>query len=74
MPVIRHPDELPEQHGPGWSRQAWAGPETFGTPVPMTAARYRRAGEFSFAEFWAPPPADTVWTASGDRCTWAPVA
>lgn len=43
MPVIRRPDELPEQHGPGWCRQAWAGPETFGTPVPMTAARYRLA-------------------------------
>lgn len=43
MPVIRHPDELPEQHGPGWSRQAWAGPETFAAPVPMTAARYRLA-------------------------------
>jgi mannose-6-phosphate isomerase-like protein (cupin superfamily) len=28
--------------------------------------------EFSFLEFWAPPPADTVWTVAGDRCTWAP--
>jgi quercetin dioxygenase-like cupin family protein len=27
---------------------------------------------FSFVEFWAPPPADTVWTVAGDRCTWAP--
>lgn len=43
MPVIRRPDEMPQQHGPGWSRQAWAGPETFGTPVPMTAVRWRLA-------------------------------
>jgi len=28
--------------------------------------------EFSFLEFWAPPPTDTVWTVAGDRCTWAP--
>jgi len=28
--------------------------------------------EFSFAEFWAPPPAETIWTVTGDRCTWAP--
>lgn len=41
MPVIRHLDELPAQRGPGWSRQAWAGPEVFGSPVPMEAARYR---------------------------------
>ena len=27
---------------------------------------------FSFVEFWAPPPAATVWTVTGDRCTWAP--
>jgi quercetin dioxygenase-like cupin family protein len=27
---------------------------------------------FSFVEFWAPPPTDTVWTVTGDRCTWAP--
>jgi quercetin dioxygenase-like cupin family protein len=29
---------------------------------------------FSFVEFWAPPPTDTVWTVTGDRCTWAPSA
>ena len=29
---------------------------------------------FSFVEFWAPPPADTVWTVTGDRCTWAPAS
>ena len=29
---------------------------------------------FSFVEFWAPPPAGTVWTVTGDRCTWAPSA
>lgn len=28
--------------------------------------------EFSFLEFWAPPPADTIWSVAGDRCTWAP--
>jgi mannose-6-phosphate isomerase-like protein (cupin superfamily) len=28
--------------------------------------------EFSFVEFWAPPPTDTVWTVQGDVCTWAP--
>jgi mannose-6-phosphate isomerase-like protein (cupin superfamily) len=27
---------------------------------------------FSFVEFWAPPPTETVWTVTGDRCTWAP--
>lgn len=31
-----------------------------------------RADEFSFVEFWAPPPTGTVWTVVGDRCTWAP--
>jgi quercetin dioxygenase-like cupin family protein len=31
-----------------------------------------RAEEFSFVEFWAPPPTGTVWTVAGDRCTWAP--
>jgi quercetin dioxygenase-like cupin family protein len=29
------------------------------------------AENFSFVEFWAPPPTGTVWTDSGDRCTWA---
>ena len=33
-----------------------------------------RAGNFSFVEFWAPPPAGTVWTVSGDQCTWATVS
>jgi quercetin dioxygenase-like cupin family protein len=28
--------------------------------------------DFSFVEFWAPPPTGTVWTVPGDRCTWAP--
>jgi quercetin dioxygenase-like cupin family protein len=27
---------------------------------------------FSFVEFWAPPPTETIWTVPGDRCTWAP--
>lgn len=27
--------------------------------------------EFSFVEFWAPPPTETVWTVDGDVCTWA---
>ena len=27
---------------------------------------------FSFVEFWAPPPTETIWTVKGDRCTWAP--
>ena len=31
-----------------------------------------RQEEFSFVEFWAPPPSQTVWTVAGDRCTWAP--
>jgi mannose-6-phosphate isomerase-like protein (cupin superfamily) len=31
-----------------------------------------RQQEFSFVEFWAPPPSGTVWTVAGDRCTWAP--
>jgi quercetin dioxygenase-like cupin family protein len=30
--------------------------------------------DFSFVEFWAPPPADTVWPVAGDRCTWAPAS
>lgn len=30
--------------------------------------------EFSFVELWAPPPAETVWTVDGDRCTWAPAS
>jgi quercetin dioxygenase-like cupin family protein len=32
------------------------------------------AEEFSFVEFWAPPPSATVWTVTGDRCTWAPAS
>ena len=31
-----------------------------------------RQEEFSFVEFWAPPPTRTIWTVEGDRCTWAP--
>jgi mannose-6-phosphate isomerase-like protein (cupin superfamily) len=31
-----------------------------------------RQEEFSFVEFWAPPPTQTIWTVAGDRCTWAP--
>ena len=27
---------------------------------------------FSFVEFWVPPPTETIWTVTGDRCTWAP--
>ena len=33
-----------------------------------------RQEEFSFVEFWAPPPTQTVWTVTGDRCTWAPAS
>ncbi|HEY6279205.1 MAG TPA: cupin domain-containing protein [Streptosporangiaceae bacterium] len=33
-----------------------------------------KAENFSFVEFWAPPPTGTVWTVSGDRCTWAAVS
>jgi quercetin dioxygenase-like cupin family protein len=33
-----------------------------------------RPEEFSFVEFWAPPPAQTIWTVTGDRCTWAPAS
>jgi quercetin dioxygenase-like cupin family protein len=33
-----------------------------------------RQEEFSFVEFWAPPPTQTIWTVTGDRCTWAPAA
>ena len=29
---------------------------------------------FSFVEFWAPPPTGTIWTVAGDRCTWARAA
>jgi hypothetical protein len=32
------------------------------------------AADFSFVEFWAPPPAGTVWTVAGDRRTWAPAS
>lgn len=32
------------------------------------------AEDFAFAEFWAPPPSETVWTIAGDRCTWAPAS
>ena len=30
--------------------------------------------EFAFVELWSPPPADTVWTTTGDVCTWRPLA
>jgi mannose-6-phosphate isomerase-like protein (cupin superfamily) len=33
-----------------------------------------RQEEFSFVEFWAPPPTQTTWTVTGDRCTWAPAS
>jgi len=33
-----------------------------------------QADNFSFVEFWAPPPTGTVWTVSGDQCTWATVS
>jgi mannose-6-phosphate isomerase-like protein (cupin superfamily) len=33
-----------------------------------------RQEEFSFVEFWAPPPTQTIWTVEGDRCTWAPAS
>jgi mannose-6-phosphate isomerase-like protein (cupin superfamily) len=33
-----------------------------------------RQEEFSFVEFWAPPPSGTVWTDAGDQCTWAPAS
>ena len=33
-----------------------------------------RDENFSFVEFWAPPATGTVWTVSGDRCTWATVS
>jgi quercetin dioxygenase-like cupin family protein len=33
-----------------------------------------RAENFSFVEFWAPPPTGTVWTVGGDQCTWATVS
>jgi quercetin dioxygenase-like cupin family protein len=26
--------------------------------------------EFSFVEYWAPPPTQTVWTVDDDVCTW----
>ncbi|HEY7561586.1 MAG TPA: cupin domain-containing protein [Gaiellaceae bacterium] len=29
---------------------------------------------FSFVELWSPPPEETVWTESGDVCTWRPEA
>ncbi len=29
---------------------------------------------FSFVEFWAPPPTETIWTVDGDKCTWAPAS
>ncbi len=44
MPVIRQVSDFAQEQGPGWSRQAWAGPPVFGEPVPMTAARYRLDG------------------------------
>lgn len=28
--------------------------------------------ELAFVEFWAPPPADTVWTDAEDACRWRP--
>ena len=41
MPVVRNPDELTQQDGPGWTRLDWAGAAVFGEPVPMEARRYR---------------------------------
>ena len=33
-----------------------------------------KEANFSFVEFWAPPPTETVWTVDGDQCTWAPTS
>jgi quercetin dioxygenase-like cupin family protein len=41
MPVVRHPGELAQQDGPGWTRLDWAGAAVFGEPVPMEVRRYR---------------------------------
>ena len=39
--MIRRPDELATQAGPGWTRLDWAGAAAFGEDVPMEARRYR---------------------------------
>jgi hypothetical protein len=31
-------------------------------------------GNFSFVEFWAPPPTGPAGTVEGGRCTWGPAA
>ncbi len=41
MPFVTDPGQLPARHGPGWAELDWASAETFGTPVAMTARRYR---------------------------------
>jgi quercetin dioxygenase-like cupin family protein len=41
MPVVRHPSQLAQQDGPGWTRLDWAGAAAFGEPVPMEVRRYR---------------------------------
>ena len=42
-------------------------------PVFSAACEHDTGENFSFVEFWAPPPTETIWTVTGDRCTWAPV-
>lgn len=39
MPVVRTVDMLPARRAAGWIEWDWAGPGTFGAPVPMTARR-----------------------------------
>jgi mannose-6-phosphate isomerase-like protein (cupin superfamily) len=49
-----------------------AGDSVLVGPREVHWAENDRDEEFSFVEFWAPPPTETVWTVAGDRCTWAP--
>ncbi len=51
-----------------------AGMSALVTPGEVHWFENDRQEEFSFVEFWAPPPAGTVWTVEGDRCTWAPAS
>jgi quercetin dioxygenase-like cupin family protein len=64
-------EQLPRAPGPGAHRLT-AGDSALVGPGEVHWFENDTGEEFSFVEFWAPPPSGTVWTVTGDRCTWAP--
>jgi len=58
----------------GQANRLAAGMSALVTPGEVHWFRNDTDEDFSFVEFWAPPPTGTIWTVAGDRCTWARAA